>query len=98
LSGNLSDSYHASGLEPCIFLPSQVVRDLVEDSDLSALIMSDDLKDTNKNTTTAVFNKHIVKFACKIVRTAKSKLLSKEGVGSSNPVLKHFLMVWDIFI
>jgi hypothetical protein len=50
LSGNLSDSYHASGLEPCIFSPSQVVRDLVEDSDLSAL-MSDDLEDTNKNTT-----------------------------------------------
>jgi hypothetical protein len=49
LSGNLSDLYHASGLEPCIFLPSQVVRDLVESdevSDLSAL-MSDDLEDTN---------------------------------------------------
>ena len=62
LSGNLSDSYHTSGLEPCIFSPSQVVRDLVEsDSDLSAL-MSDDLEDTNKNTTTAVFNKHVVKF------------------------------------
>jgi hypothetical protein len=62
LSGDLSDSYHASGLEPCIFSPSQVVRDLVEsDSDLSAL-MSDDLEDTNTNTTTAVFNKHIVKF------------------------------------
>jgi hypothetical protein len=41
--------------------PSQLVRDLVEDSDLSAL-MSDDLEDTNKNTTTAVFNKHVVKF------------------------------------
>jgi hypothetical protein len=62
LSGDLSDSYHTSGLEPCIFSPSQVVRDLVEsDSDLSAL-MSDDLEDTNKNTTTAVFNKHVVKF------------------------------------
>ena len=49
LSGDLSDSYHASGLEPCIFSPSQVVRDLVESdevSDLSAL-MSDDLEDTN---------------------------------------------------
>jgi hypothetical protein len=49
LSGNLSDLYHASGLEPCIFLPSQVVRDLLESdevSDLSAL-MSDDLEDTN---------------------------------------------------
>jgi hypothetical protein len=35
------------------------VRDLVEsDSDLSVL-MSDDLEDTNKNTTTAVFNKHV---------------------------------------
>jgi hypothetical protein len=62
LSGNLSDSYHASGLEPCRFSPSQVVRDLVEsDSYLSAL-MSDDLEDTNKNTTSAVFNKHVVKF------------------------------------
>jgi hypothetical protein len=43
-SGNLLDLYHASGLEPCIFSPSQVVRDLVETetvSDLSAL-MSDD--------------------------------------------------------
>ena len=30
LSGNLLDSYHASGLEPCIFSPSQVVSDLVE--------------------------------------------------------------------
>jgi hypothetical protein len=59
LSGHLSDSYHASGFEPCIFSPSQVVRDLVEsDSDLSVL-MSDDLEDTNKNTTTAVFNKHV---------------------------------------
>jgi hypothetical protein len=59
LSGDLSDSYHASGFEPCIFSPSQVVRDLVEsDSDLSVL-MSDDLEDTNKNTTTAVFNKHV---------------------------------------
>jgi hypothetical protein len=49
LSGDLSDSHHASGLEPCIFSPSQVVRDLVEsddESDLSAL-MSDDLEDTN---------------------------------------------------
>jgi hypothetical protein len=49
LSGNLSDSYRASGLEPCIFSPSQVVRDLVESdevSDLSALL-SDDLEDTN---------------------------------------------------
>jgi hypothetical protein len=39
LSGNLLDSYHASGLEPCIFSPSQVVRDLVESDevfDLSA--------------------------------------------------------------
>jgi hypothetical protein len=69
LSGDLSDSHHASGLKPCIFSASQVVRDLLEDSDLSAL-MSDDLEDTNKNTTTAVFNKHVVKFACKIVRTA----------------------------
>jgi hypothetical protein len=33
-----------------------------------------------------------------MVRRAKSKTLSKEGVGSSNPVLKQFLMVWDIFI
>jgi hypothetical protein len=30
LFGDLSDLYHASGLEPCIFSPSQVVRDLVE--------------------------------------------------------------------
>jgi hypothetical protein len=52
LSGNLSDSYHASGIEPCIFSPSQVVRDLVESdevSDLSA-IMSKDLEDTNTHT------------------------------------------------
>ncbi|KAL3794455.1 hypothetical protein ACHAWO_000238 [Cyclotella atomus] len=49
VSGNLSEV-------------STVVRDLVEsDSDLSAL-MSDDLEDTNKKTTTAVFNKHVVKF------------------------------------
>jgi hypothetical protein len=49
LSGDLLDSYHASGLEPCIFSPSKVVRDLVESnevSDLSAL-MSDDLEDAN---------------------------------------------------
>ncbi len=38
------------------------MRDLVEsDSYLSAL-MSDDLEDTNKNTTSAVFNKHVIKF------------------------------------
>jgi hypothetical protein len=52
LSGDLSDSYHASGLEPCIYAPSQIVRDLVESdevSDLSAL-MSDDLEDTNTRT------------------------------------------------
>jgi hypothetical protein len=52
LSGDLSDSYHASGLEPCIFSPSQVVRELVESdevSDLSAL-MSNDLEDTNTRT------------------------------------------------
>jgi hypothetical protein len=62
LSGDLSDSYHASGLEPCIFSPSHVVRDLVvSDSYLSAL-MSDDLEDTDKNTTSAVFNKHIIIF------------------------------------
>jgi hypothetical protein len=35
LSGNLSDSYHASGLEPCIFSPSKVVRDLVESDEVS---------------------------------------------------------------
>jgi hypothetical protein len=49
---SVSDSYHASGLEPCIFSPSQVVRDLVESdevSDLSAL-MSNDLEDTSTRT------------------------------------------------
>jgi hypothetical protein len=35
---------------------------------------------------------------CKIVRTAKSILLSKEGVGSSNPVLKQFLIWFGIFL
>jgi hypothetical protein len=50
LSGDLLDSYHASGFEPCIFSPSQVVRDLVESdevSDLSAL-MSADLEGINR--------------------------------------------------
>jgi hypothetical protein len=57
LSDDLSDSYHASGLEPCIFSPSQVVRDLVESdevSDLSAL-MSDNLEDTNTRTDVSEF-------------------------------------------
>jgi hypothetical protein len=49
LSGDLSDSYHASGLESCIISPSQVVRDLVESDDVSDLsaLMPDDLEDTN---------------------------------------------------
>jgi hypothetical protein len=52
LSGDLSDSYHASGLEPRIFSPSQVVRDLVESDEVSDLspLMSDDLEDTNTRT------------------------------------------------
>jgi hypothetical protein len=37
LSGDLSDSYHASGLEPCIFSPPQVVMDLVESDEVSDL-------------------------------------------------------------
>jgi hypothetical protein len=118
LSGDLSDSYNASGFEPCIFSPSKVVRDLVESDevfDLSAL-MSDDLEDTNHRTddtellisslrtllllcsTSTLLSSLIMTSTCKMARTAKSKLLSKEGVGSSNLVLKQFLMVWDIFI
>jgi hypothetical protein len=53
LSGVLSDLYHVSGLEPCIFSPSKVVRDLVESdevSDLSAL-MSDNLEEANNRNT-----------------------------------------------
>ncbi len=50
LFGNLLDSYHASGLEPFIFSPSQVVRDLVEPdtvSDLTALMSCSELENVN---------------------------------------------------
>jgi hypothetical protein len=56
------------------------------------------LRVTSLCSTSTLLSLLVMTSRCKIVRTAKSKLLSKEGVGSSNPVLKQFLMVWDNFI